>query len=298
MSEVPPVSPELPSTTWRAILSLLQRLPQGALSRGLGSAADVRIPRPLRRSVIGTFARAVGINLNEAEKPVEEYDSINQFFVRRLKPGTRTWPTDPMVAASPVDGIVGQLGRINNGTLIQAKGLQYAAAALLNSQEEAADFSGGSFLTIYLSPRHYHRIHTPIGGSIPFARHVPGALLPVNEPAVQHIPNLFARNERVLAAIDSTIGRVAIVAVGAYNVGRISTAFDPDWGPWVSNVARRQGETRPYSPPKQVETGQEIMAFHLGSTVVLLFQPGVEFEPLTPGQEVRLGQPIARRRPG
>lgn len=294
MNEIPPVSPELPSATWRAILGLLQRLPQAAFSRGLGQIADVRIPRALRRAVVGSFARAVGIDISEAEKPIEEYESINQFFVRRLKPGARSWPTDPSVLASPVDGIVGQLGPIHDGSLIQAKGRSYAAAALLNSQEEAIEYLGGSFLTIYLSPRHYHRIHTPIAGSISFARHVPGALLPVNEPAVTHIPDLFARNERVLAAIDSAAQRIAIVAVGAYNVGRISAAFDPDWGPWVSNVARRQGETRTYTPPKTVETGQEIMAFHLGSTVVLLFQPGVELEPLVPGQEVRLGQPIAQ----
>lgn len=292
--QIPDVTPELPSATWRILLGVLQRLPQAALSRGLGQIADVRIPRSLRRSVIGTFARSVGINVAEAEKPLEEYECINQFFVRRLKPGLRSWPVDPSVVASPVDGIVGQLGPISGGTLIQAKGRRYAAATLLNSQEEAADYTDGSFITIYLSPRHYHRIHTPIAGTIPFARHVPGALLPVNQPAVTHIPDLFARNERVLAAIDSVVGRIALVAVGAYNVGRISAAFDPDWGPWVSNVQRAQTQTRSYDPPKILRTGDEIMAFHLGSTVILLFQPGVRLERLMPGEEVRVGQPIAR----
>src|SRR5688572_5061286 len=226
---VPDVSPELPPRAWRLILALLGRLPQGSLSRAFGGVADVPLPRPLRRPVLGAFARAVGIDLAEAELPLEEYGSLNAFFVRRLRPGARSWPLAEGVLASPVDGIVGQLGTVREGRVLQAKGRWYSAAELLADPAGAGPYEGGSFVTLYLSPRHYHRIHAPCAGTIAKAEHVPGALLPVNEAAVAHVPNLFSRNERLVAYLDGPVGRVAVVAVGAYNVGRISAAFDPEW---------------------------------------------------------------------
>lgn len=301
---VPDVSPELPPVTWRLILAALGRLPQAGMSRALGRIADIRLPRSLRRPVLGAFARAVGIDLAEAELPLEEYPSINALFVRRLRPGARTWPDDPGTAGAPVDGVAGQLGTVRSGSILQAKGRWYSAADLLRDPDEARRFDGGHFLTLYLSPRHYHRIHAPCDGAIASARHIPGALFPVNAPAVAHIPDLFARNERLLCYLDGPLGRVAVVAIGAYNVGRISARFDPDWnaprngtgGGWVTNRRRVDGAVHTYSPPVRVARGDEIMAFHLGSTVVLLFEPGrVSLAPeLRPGAPVRLGQPIAR----
>ncbi|HSJ23397.1 MAG TPA: archaetidylserine decarboxylase [Longimicrobiales bacterium] len=296
---VPDVSPDLPGPAWRITLALLERLPQAALSRGFGALADTPVPRPLRRVVIGGFARAMGIDVAEAEQGVSEYRSINEFFVRRLRPGVRTWPDDDGVAASPVDGVIGQHGRILRGRLIQAKGRDYSAADLLQDATGAARYDAGAFLTIYLSPRHYHRIHAPVGGTVAEAVHVPGALLPVNAPAVMHVQDLFPRNERVACTIDSPLGRVCVVAVGAYNVGRISTAFDPAWvGPGVS-VANRKGVTqaqrRSYDPPLTLAQGDELMAFHLGSTIVMLFEPGTTVTAAAPGTEVRLGSPVARR---
>lgn len=298
----PDITPDPPGVPWRAVLKLLGRLPQGALSRGLGSLADTPVPVALRELVLGTFARAVGIDVDEAERPISDYRSVNDFFVRRLKPGARTWPADPGLV-SPVDGIVGQVGRIEDGRLIQAKGLDYAAADLLGSADEAARFDGGQFITIYLSPRHYHRIHAPAGGTIPSARYVPGALFPVNDPAVRHVRDLFARNERLLAHIDGDLGRVALVAVGAYNVGRISAAFDPAWSgegardgrPWVTNRTDPLPRERVYGPPKSIGRGDELMAFHLGSTVVMLAEPGrLTLEGrCAPGTEVRLGAMLA-----
>lgn len=294
---VPDVSPDVPGRRWRATLHLLERLPQAALSRTLGRIADVTVPRIARRAVLGSAARALGIRLDEAELPLEEYRSINDLFVRRLRPGARSWPHDDATVASPVDGIIGQHGTITDGRLLQAKGRSYSVAALLGSDDDAAAFDGGEFVTLYLSPRHYHRIHAPCSGSIPWARHVPGALLPVNEPAVLHIPDLFPRNERIICMIAAPVGRVAVVAVGAYNVGRISTAFDDDWAGRGRTVANRRGaalETRTYDPPRRVTQGEEIMAFHLGSTVVLLMQEGVRPEPLRAGMEVRLGDVLLR----
>ena len=299
MSEtnIPAVSPELPSTAWRATLAALRRLPQGAMSRSFGRLADTKIPRPLRRLVLGGFAKTLGIDATQAEHPIEHYESLNDFFVRRLTPGARAWPADGRTAGSPVEAVAGQLGRVSAGTLLQAKGRWYTLAALLDDDQEARTFEHGSYVTLYLSPRHYHRIHTPVAGGIVKARHLPGQLLPVNAPSVAHVANLFAINERLVCFIDSAFGRVAVVAIGAYNVGRISADFDPDWSSkaWVTNRRSVAAETRTYEPPIPVKTGQEIMAFHLGSTVVLLFASDrVTLNPaLHPGDETLLGAPIA-----
>jgi phosphatidylserine decarboxylase len=295
---IPDVTPQLPSRTWRTILGVLATLPQGALSRSFGRIADIRLPRTLRRPVLGAFARAVGIDLSEAELPMEEYGSLNEFFVRRLRPGIRSWPERTDVLASPVDGITGQLGIVTDGRVVQAKGRWYSAAELLGDDAEASRFEGGSFLTIYLSPRHYHRIHAPAAGRIHVARHLPGLLLPVNEAAVAHVPDLFSRNERLLCHIDGPMGRVGVVAVGAYNVGRISAAFDREWnapdhtGSWVTNRSGLAPSTHQYDPPVPIALGDELMAFHLGSTVVLLLEPGAPRlrDDLRAGQPVSLGE--------
>ncbi len=285
---------------WRMVLAGLARVPQGALSRVAGRLADLPVPRPLRRTVLGLFVRATGIDMDEAERSLVDYRTLNALFVRHLRPGLRTWPSDPEAAGCPVDGTSGQLGRVEHGRLIQAKGRSYSAADLLADPEAAQRFAGGSFLTLYLSPRDYHRIHSPCAGAVVAARHVPGSLLPVNPPAVAEIADLFARNERLISFVDGPLGLVAVVAVGAYNVGRISAAFDPEWaggrpGGAVTNRRGKEVELRAYDPPVPLAAGDEIMAFHLGSSVILLFEPGVELEPgLAPGRPVRLGDPVAR----
>jgi phosphatidylserine decarboxylase len=199
-----------------------------------------------------------------------------------------------------VDGIVGEVGTLEWGRLVQAKGRDYSAAGLLDDGTGAERYASGTFITIYLSPRHYHRIHAPCGGTVSEARHVPGALMPVNQPSLLLTPELFPRNERLVAMIEGPLGHVALVAVGAFNVGRISAAFDPEWneatGAVTNRRARLSSETRRYDPPRRVRQGDEFMAFHLGSTVVLLLEPG-RVEPLSeviPGVEVRVGQCIAR----
>lgn len=295
----PTDAPDRPTLGWRATLALLERMPQAALSRSLGRLADTPVPRAWRTRVYTTFARAVGADLGEVEKPLTEYPTVNAFFVRRLKPGMRHWPPDAGAVTSPVDGVVGAVGEIRDGTAIQAKGRAYSVAEMIVDPDAARALEGGRFLTLYLSPRHYHRVHAPVGGGIACARHVPGALFPVNAPAVSHVPRLFATNERLLCAIDSAIGRVFVVAVGAYNVARISTAFDPAWSgerAWVSNRREDLPRERGYAPPIPVSRGDELMAFHLGSTVVLLLPPA-DLEPTAgcvPGREIRLGEPLAR----
>jgi phosphatidylserine decarboxylase len=290
--------PDLPPRHWRLLLPLLARLPQGAMSRAFGRLADVPLPLPIRRTVLGAFARAVGADLSEVERPLDEYGTLNEFFVRRLRSGVRSWPGDAGALASPVDGTTGQVGRVTEGRVLQAKGRWYSIASLIGDEAEAQRYEGGSYVTLYLSPRDYHRIHAPCGEAIPYARHIPGALLPVNAPAVTAMPDLFPRNERLLCAIDGPLGRVMVVAVGAYNVGRISAAFDREWragageSSWVTNRRGALDERHDYAPPLPVAQGDDLMAFHLGSTVVLVLEPGrCELDPaLVPGVKVRLGQ--------
>jgi phosphatidylserine decarboxylase len=296
---IPDVSPEVPARPWRLILAMLSRLPERAMSRTFGRIADLPIPRRLRGPVLSTFARSVGIDLNEAEKRLTEYPTLNAFFVRRLRPGVRSWPTDPRIIASPVDGIMGRAGTVRRGRAVQAKGHDYSVADLLGSPDEAARYDGGSYVTLYLSPRHYHRIHTPCSGTISRATYIPGTLLPVNAPAVMHIPGLFARNERLVCYVEGERGRIAVVAVGAYNVGRISAAFDAEWAGtgrerWITNRRSPSTLKRSYDPPKRVASGDEIMAFHLGSTVVLFLEPSIDIRSaVSPGTEVRVGEPIS-----
>lgn len=296
ITETHPVSPG-----WRALLLLLRLLPQGALSRLWGSFAEIRFPGFLQGRVNRGFAAIFRANLTEAEGSPESYPSLSAFFVRRLSEGVRRWPADGSVPTSPVDGVLGSCGRLERGVALQAKGIPYRVAELLGSEERAVFFTSGIFITLYLSPRHYHRIHSPISGGLSGAIALPGRLLPVNLAAVRSIRDLFPRNERLVAFIEGESIRTAVVAVGAYNVGRISAPFDPAWagGPERS-VTNRRGhrmpEVRSYSPPLPVERGAEIMAFHLGSTIVLLLADEGRELVLNPalreGEEVPLGTPL------
>jgi phosphatidylserine decarboxylase len=291
---VPAKTPNRASPGWRAGLAIISRLPQGTLSRITGRMADVPVPPFLRESLYGAFASMAGIDLAEAGRPLREYRTFDEFFIRRLRPGVREWPADDAALASPVDGTIGELGTIRDGVLLQAKGQPYSAAALLDDEAEGGRYDRGGYMTLYLSPRDYHRIHAPVSGRVSKARHVPGRLLPVNEPAIRHVATLFPRNERVVCYIDGAAGRMAIVAVGAFNVGRIEVVFDSRWR---SN--RRGAASRDvlYDPPYAIDRGDELMIFHLGSTVVLLLEPAHArlAEGLRTGDRIRLGQPIGSR---
>ncbi|MCP4899145.1 MAG: phosphatidylserine decarboxylase [bacterium] len=282
---------------WRAALRMLTILPQGAISRFVGRLADIRVPRMFRNTVSRTTARMLGMDLSEAELPPQAYRSVGELFVRRLKPGARPHPSDDALLVSPVDGIVGIHGTIENGRLIQAKGHFYTSEELVDDSERAHALDRGSFVTIYLSPRHYHRIHSPCSGKICAARHVPGRLFPVNAPAIATIHKVFCRNERLISWIDGPFGSVAVAAIGAFNVGRISAAFDPEWTGrrGVTNRRDAVAETHTYEPAVPITQCDELMAFHLGSTIVMLIPNGnIRFdEGLLEGQEIRVGEPVA-----
>lgn len=283
---------------WRLALAVIRRSPQAAISRLAGRVADVPIPRLLRKPVLAAFARCVGADPVEAAGTWADYPTVDAFFTRKLAPGRRPLPADPAILVSPVDGQVAASGAIHDGTAFQVKGLAYEIGELLGDPTEAAALEGGWFLTVYLSPRDYHRIHAPAGGQLLWAGHEPGRLLPVNPPAAALIPDLFARNERVVCCQDSARGRIVTVAVGAIDVGRISTTFDPVWSSPRGGVTNRRGASptrRTYDPPVDVERGQELMTFHLGSTVVVLVGP--EGPPprtdLARGTAIRMGAAVS-----
>jgi phosphatidylserine decarboxylase len=275
------------------VIAAIARLPAGALSRLTGRIAALHLPRPLRTPVLKVFARAFRIAIDEAELPLVEYASLDAFFVRKLRPGVRSWPADADPITSPVDGCIGEFGRIENGRALQAKGRSYSLVQLLDAGA-GHRFEGGDFITLYLSPRHYHRVHSPVSGMLQWTRWIPGRLFPVNRAALETVSDLFPRNERVVCWLDGGAGAIALVAVGAYNVGRITAAFDADA---ATNRRGAKAATRTYDPPVSVNRGDELLTFHLGSTVILLFEPGrvAWTESTIPGSEVRLGQAIAIR---
>jgi len=273
---------------WRWTVALLRRLPAAAMSRAAGWLADRRLPPSWRAPVLGWWARRLGADVDEMDGCWRDYPTLDAWFTRRLRPGVRTWPTDPAVVASPVDGVVGPVGCLDGDVLLQAKGLPYRAARLLGSEADAAAFLGGTYATFYLSPRHYHRVHTPVPGRLERARHLPGRVLPVHPAVVAREPDLLPGNERLVAWLRTAHGLVAVVAIGAMNVARVTAAFDRTL---VANRRRCAGERR-YEPPRCLRHGDELFLFRLGSTVVVLAAPGAIRWDLETGREVRVGEVV------
>ncbi|GAA3767073.1 hypothetical protein GCM10022379_38530 [Micromonospora maritima] len=270
----------------RALILFLSVLPKHALSRGAGWIANRTIPVPLRGPVHRAYSRVFGARPEEAALPVEQYPTLNAFFTRTLRPGLRPVATGAIV--SPVDATVGAYGEVRSDTLVQAKGRDYSLAALLGDGESADRFEGGTYATLYLSPKDYHRIHAPVAGDITAAAYIPGELWPVNVAAVANVANLFAVNERIVVGMDGARGgRVAVVPVGATMVGMTRLAFDD----LHTNARRREVRHRRYDPPVRIETGAALGHFEFGSTVVLVCSPDAgTIEPLTVGATVRMGQ--------
>ena len=273
--------------------TLLRLLPKNTLSRAVGAACRANAPRPVVRAVIRAFARKYGVDASEAERPIEEYPTFTEFFTRRLKPGVRPIAAGELLPVSPVDGTIGELGDIVEGRAVQAKGKHYTLAELIggpNAAEDAAQFAGGTFCTIYLAPYNYHRIHAPLGGGIAGYVNMPGQLWPVNPVGLRNVEKLFCVNERLTTFLKTPRGACAVVAVGATNVGRIRAVYDDV----VTNAKRtRKAARKLYEYPLRVEKGAELAIFEMGSTVVVLFAPGVKLASrLAPGQAIKLGEAL------
>ena len=221
--------------------------------------------------IVQFFANSFGIKINEAEKPLSEYRSIDAFFTRGLRSELR--PISETEIVSPVDGQVLEYGRISNGKLIQAKGLFYSLESLI-PLPSASDFKDGHFVTIYLSPKDCHRIFSPVSGTVLASRIVPGKVLPVREPYISGHPNLYVENTRLITLLSSAVGKVAVVKVAALNVSSISTECQVG---------------------ASVSKGQHLATFHLGSTVVLLFEKNAMEEFSFSSTHIKYGESITRR---
>ena len=250
----------------------------------------------LTTSVIRWFVGRYGVNMAEAANPdIAAYPTFNEFFTRPLRDGAR-----PLAAADficPVDGAISQFGAIERDQIFQAKGHSYSTTALVGGDRElAAQFEDGSFATLYLSPRDYHRIHMPCDGRLTRMIYVPGALFSVNPTTARGVPGLFARNERVVCVFDSPHGPFVLTLVGATIVGSMATVWHGVVNP------PRPGHVREWQyADRQIafRQGDEMGRFLLGSTVVMLFPKGVmQFNPdWAPTRAIRLGEAMAVKAP-
>lgn len=272
-----------------ATAQILRVLPRTRITRAAGRLADYPWPESVGKAVVNLYCRAYNVELDECRK-VSGFSSFDEFFTRELREGARTFPADRGVAICPADGRVDSMGPVD-GRSFTVKGRPYRVDELLGDAEEAKRYEGGLGCVIYLSPRDYHRVHSPVSGEIRVVRSMPGDYYPVNAIGVRHVHNLFVRNRRVAIAIDTPketgFGRVTVVMVAAMVVGRITVrgidARDVPFG------------DHDLAPPVKVERGDEIGIFRLGSTAVVFFEPGAVDKFVIEEGPVRFGQPLAVR---
>jgi phosphatidylserine decarboxylase len=275
-------------------IDLLRWLPKSAMSHCIGWAAQRPVPRQLRIPLYTRFANTYGIDLAELDRPLDAFRSLDEFFTRPLPNGSRPIAQGDDVAVSPCDGVLSEVGLAEAGRLLQCKGRDYTVRGLLADETEARPFVGGAYATIYLAPHNYHRVHAPTEGAVSGYRHVPGAFFPVNQASVQQVAGLFSINERLVTYIDGPLGRVAVVMVAAIGVSHITVTYDTI--ETHSAGAKDEPRAKEYQPPRPIAKGAELGTFHLGSTVILLFQPGkVALTGLERGQVMRMGQPLGYR---
>ena len=247
----------------------------------------------LRAWLIDTVTRRFGVDMAEAaQSDPTSYPTFNAFFTRALKPGVRVADPDPRALVMPADGRISQCGPIEQGRIFQAKGQSFTAAELLGDAEAAKPYQDGLFATIYLSPKDYHRVHMPWTGKLLSTTHVPGRLFSVGPAAVQHVPRLFARNERLACHFETDFGPMAVVMVGAMLVSGVETTWSGEEIPaYGHRVVSRDWRAEDIT----IERFEEMARFNYGSTVIVLVPGGVAT--LAPGlrgeSPVRLGQRLA-----
>ncbi len=269
-------------------LALQYGLPHRLLSRGMYYLMRSKIGW-LKNLLIGQIARRYKVDMRDALEPdLRAYASFNAFFTRALRPNARPLANAALIC--PADGAISQLGPIEAGRILQAKGMHYDVAELLADAALAEHFSAGSFATVYLSPRDYHRVHMPIAGTLIRSLHVPGRLFSVATWTAESIPRLFARNERYVCIYDTEHGKVALVLVGAIFVSSIETIVDgiitPPYAPSVV--------LRDYPEAPNLSAGAEMGRFNMGSTVIVLTEKPMAFDAaLMAGTPVKMGQGLS-----
>ncbi|HPS56992.1 MAG TPA: archaetidylserine decarboxylase [Spirochaetota bacterium] len=274
----------------RLKIFLFRGIPKSFISRFFGIVALIPLPPYLMNNIIDWYVKKYGVNLEEAVIPENGFRNLNLFFTRELKDGARRISKGKNDIVATTDSRVDQYGKLKKDTIIQAKGVEYSVKDLIPS-DMAGKFIDGHFITLYLSPGDYHRIHTPVAGEITGFFNIPGKLFTVQEFMVRGLQGLFAVNERLITYISTKKGHVAVCKIGAINVGKISLSYDKA----VTNRLFRRRNEFFYDADKRpvVKKGDEIGIFNLGSTVIILFEKGmVKFDRLKAGQKVRVGDKI------
>jgi len=271
------------------LVNLLSVLPRRRISRWMGGLVRLQLPGWVRRWIIRCYVRHYGVDLSECEGAVGDFPSLASFFTRALKPGVREIAAQPEAIVSPVDGVVSSVGRVEDGVFPQAGDLLVAARELVADEGQ---FRDSEYATIYLAPRDYHRVHSPREGRIVGHRYRPGRLWPVFPAAARKVEGLFSRNERIVIRLDTDLGELACVMVGAFGVGRMSLSFDSV----VTNMGMAEADLQ-LGVPVSIERGAELGRFGMGSTVILLFPAESVTWEIEPGQPVRLGERIGAAQP-
>ena len=280
----------------KQLFALMQYfIPQHLLSRLVGWFAQSEYPL-IKNTFIKWFAKRYDVNMQEAlNEDLESYNSFNEFFTRPLKDGARLIAAGDNTLVSPADGAVSQLGKIELGRVFQAKGRDYSVAELLGGDaDRAAPFVNGDFMTVYLSPKDYHRVHMPFAGTLKETVYVPGDLFSVNPATTENVDALFARNERMVCIFETEFGPMAMVLVGAMIVAGIETV----WSGQVTPLPK-EAQAQQYNGEDIVlGKGEEMGRFKLGSTVVMCFpENAIEFaEELKAESVLRMGQELAAKK--
>lgn len=280
----------------RAARSMWRIVPKRAVSGAIGWGVSLGIPAKLRALMLTRFARVYGIDVSEAEKPLEEYAGFDEFFTRKLRPGARPVDDAPGRIVSPADGTIVECGLATAGKLIQAKGVEFNLAGLLDNPQAAARLEGGAYLITYLSPKDYHRVHSPVGGRVVGWRHVPGTLFSVGAASIRREPGLFVRNERFITLIEMDGGGLAaVVMVAAVGVGHVTVSYDLQVATHRPEFFRAARRHQAYDEPKPIQRGEELGIFHLGLTTIVVFEAGrVELDALASGASTKMGVGIGR----
>ncbi|MBV1932793.1 MAG: phosphatidylserine decarboxylase [Porticoccaceae bacterium] len=267
-------------------------LPQHLLSRLGARLAESRIPW-FKNFLIGIFIKKFQVDIDEAcDQDLDAYSSFNDFFTRALKPNARPITDDANALTSPADGTISQCGDITQGQLIQAKGLSYLASDLIGDEAIALQFRHGKFITTYLSPRDYHRVHMPLSGTLLHSRYIPGKLFSVNTVTASLVPELFARNERLVCVFESQHGPFVLIMVGAMMVAGIESVWQGSYSPRKSLVCNHRDVHGNSS--LRFDKGAEIGRFKFGSTVILLLSNQLRLEAkLEPGLNIQVGETVA-----
>lgn len=264
-------------------------VPQQHISTLAGHLAQSQ-NRYLKTALIMGFAKAYDIQLDDYKRErLDEYDSFNDFFTRELKDGLRPIDDDPTHITSPADGKISQLGTIKDGQLLQAKGRDYDVGQLLADYELGKTFADGSFVTIYLAPTNYHRVHMPFDGTLTQSCYVPGTLFSVNNTTARHVPDLFARNERLICHFETQFGRACVVLVGAMIVAGIECV--------ATGAIKRTSDIQQRTHRLSLKKGQELGRFYLGSTAIVILPKSAHASwqnQLTHGSQVRMGQTLGK----